>query len=90
MKVVSNDAMSRLHPMHHHPESPERLAVLLERFEWEPAGAARQADVLRCHSRAQSGMSALELLGRSSTSRGGRLASSQSSSSARKASSASP
>ena len=52
MKVVSNDALARLHPTHHHPESPERLAVLLEHFEWEPAGTARQADVLRCHTRA--------------------------------------
>ncbi len=52
MKLVSNDALVRLHPTHNHPESPQRLAVLLERFAWEPAPAARQADVLRCHTRA--------------------------------------
>jgi acetoin utilization deacetylase AcuC-like enzyme len=51
VKLVSNEALTRLHPTHNHPESPQRLAVLLERFAWEPAPAARQGDVLRCHSR---------------------------------------
>jgi acetoin utilization deacetylase AcuC-like enzyme len=52
VKLVSNDALTRLHPTHNHPETPQRLAVLLERFAWEPAPAATVADVLRCHTRA--------------------------------------
>jgi acetoin utilization deacetylase AcuC-like enzyme len=52
VKVLSHDALARLHPTVNHPESPERLAVLLERFEWEPCRPARQEDLLRCHSRA--------------------------------------
>ncbi len=51
MKVVSHADLARLHPTQHHPESPERLRVLLERFEWTEARPARQADVLRCHTR---------------------------------------
>jgi acetoin utilization deacetylase AcuC-like enzyme len=51
VKVVSHADLARLHPTLHHPESPERLRVLLERFEWTEAGPARQADVLRCHTR---------------------------------------
>jgi acetoin utilization deacetylase AcuC-like enzyme len=52
VKPISHDALARLHPTHNHPESPERLAVLLDRFAWEPGRAARQAEVLRCHTRA--------------------------------------
>jgi acetoin utilization deacetylase AcuC-like enzyme len=51
VKVVSSDALARLHPTHNHPETPRRLEVLLERFAWEPGRRAQQADVLRCHSR---------------------------------------
>jgi acetoin utilization deacetylase AcuC-like enzyme len=51
VKVLSHDAFARLHPTSHHPESPERLAVLLERFDWETGRAARYEDVLRCHAR---------------------------------------
>ena len=44
--------MVRLHPTEHHPESPERLGVLLERFDWSEGRRAKQGDVLRCHTRA--------------------------------------
>ena len=46
---MSHAALARLHPTSHHPESPERLAVLLERFEWHEIEPARHDDVLRCH-----------------------------------------
>ena len=52
MSVVSHHAFASLHPTFGHPESPERLGVLLETFpdfvECAPAG---EEDVLRCHSR---------------------------------------
>ncbi len=51
MKVVSHADLARLHPTLHHPESPQRLRVLLQRFEWSEVAPARQADVLRCHDR---------------------------------------
>ena len=51
MNVVSHADFARLHPTLHHPESPQRLRVLLDRFEWTEVGPARQADVLRCHDR---------------------------------------
>jgi acetoin utilization deacetylase AcuC-like enzyme len=51
VKVVSHADFARLHPTLHHPESPQRLRVLLDRFEWTEVGPARQADVLRCHDR---------------------------------------
>ena len=41
--------MARLHPTGDHPESPERLRVLHERFEFEEAAPATEADLLRCH-----------------------------------------
>jgi acetoin utilization deacetylase AcuC-like enzyme len=52
VKVLSHDAFTRLHPTFRHPESPERLATLLERFEWESGRSARTEDVLRCHTQA--------------------------------------
>jgi acetoin utilization deacetylase AcuC-like enzyme len=50
VKVLSHEAFARLHPTSHHPESPQRLAVLLERFAWETGRVARREDVLRCHA----------------------------------------
>jgi acetoin utilization deacetylase AcuC-like enzyme len=51
--VVSHAALSELHPTFGHPEAPERLAVLLERFgDFVSCEAAGDEDVLRCHSRA--------------------------------------
>jgi acetoin utilization deacetylase AcuC-like enzyme len=52
VKVLSHEAFAKLHPTINHPESPERLAVLLERFAWETGRRARMEDVLRCHTRA--------------------------------------
>jgi acetoin utilization deacetylase AcuC-like enzyme len=52
VRVFSHAELARLHPTTHHPESPERLRLLLERFEPEDGRAATQADVLRCHTRA--------------------------------------
>ena len=52
MKVFSHADLATLHPTLHHPESPERLRILLDRFEWTTAEQARQRDVLRCHTRA--------------------------------------
>ncbi len=52
MRVLSHPDFTRLHPTHHHPESPERIARLLERFDWSEGRRATQADVLRCHTRA--------------------------------------
>ena len=51
MKVFSHPDLAILHPTLHHPESPERLRILLDRFEWTTAEPARQRDVLRCHTR---------------------------------------
>ena len=52
MNVLSHPALANLHPTLHHPESPERLRVLLERFQPDEGRPAAQADVLRCHGRA--------------------------------------
>jgi acetoin utilization deacetylase AcuC-like enzyme len=41
--------MARLHPTGDHPERPERLRVLHERFEFEEAAPATKEDLLRCH-----------------------------------------
>jgi acetoin utilization deacetylase AcuC-like enzyme len=47
---VSNRALARLHPTNGHPESPGRLAVLLERFpDAAEAAPASAEDVERCH-----------------------------------------
>jgi len=51
VNVVSHADLARLHPTSHHPESPDRLRILLEQFEWTEGRRARQADVLRCHTR---------------------------------------
>ncbi len=42
--------MQRLHPTGPHPESAERLRVLLESVEgWQESGPASEQDVARCH-----------------------------------------
>ena len=46
---MSHPALARLHPTPHHPESPERLAALLDAFEWEAVEPAGREDVVRCH-----------------------------------------
>jgi acetoin utilization deacetylase AcuC-like enzyme len=51
MELVSHPDMARLHPTGDHPESQERLRVLLDRFEFRQARPAREEDVLRCHAR---------------------------------------
>ena len=51
MEVISHAALAELHPTEHHPESPRRLAVLLEAVgpftEAEPATVEQ---VERCHT----------------------------------------
>jgi acetoin utilization deacetylase AcuC-like enzyme len=51
MELVSHSDMARLHPTGDHPESQERLRVLLDSFEFREARPAREEDVLRCHAR---------------------------------------
>ena len=42
--------MQRLHPTGPHPESAERLQVLLASLErWNESGPAREEDIVRCH-----------------------------------------
>jgi acetoin utilization deacetylase AcuC-like enzyme len=50
VEVVSHPLLATLHPTGSHPESRERLAVLLERFAYVECEAATEADVLRCHT----------------------------------------
>ena len=51
MEVVSHADFTRLHPTFGHPESPERLAVLLETFpDFVQCAPASEEDVLRCHA----------------------------------------
>jgi acetoin utilization deacetylase AcuC-like enzyme len=50
VKVVSHPDFTRLHPTHHHPESPERIARLLESLDWEEGLRAAEEDLLRCHT----------------------------------------
>jgi acetoin utilization deacetylase AcuC-like enzyme len=50
VKVLSHRDFTRLHPTHHHPESPERIARLLEAFGWEEGKRATRDDLLRCHT----------------------------------------
>jgi acetoin utilization deacetylase AcuC-like enzyme len=50
MQVISNEALARLHPTVHHPESPRRLEVLLEAVgDWAEAGPATVEQIERCH-----------------------------------------
>jgi acetoin utilization deacetylase AcuC-like enzyme len=49
--IVSHPALAELHPTYGHPESTERLAVLLQAFpDYREAGPATVEDVQRCHS----------------------------------------
>jgi acetoin utilization deacetylase AcuC-like enzyme len=52
VKVLSHPDLTRLHPTHHHPESPERIARLLEAFDCEQGMRATEDDLLRCHTQA--------------------------------------
>jgi acetoin utilization deacetylase AcuC-like enzyme len=51
VRVFSHDRLAELHPTGAHPESQERLRLLLERFEFEPGRAASRDDLLRTHTR---------------------------------------
>lgn len=62
VEVISHPAFARLHPTGGHPESQERIEVLLERFAHVECGPGTEEDVLRCH--------APELLERVRTARG--------------------
>jgi acetoin utilization deacetylase AcuC-like enzyme len=48
LKILSHEDFTRLHPTQF--EAPERLAALLERFEWSAGRSARREDLLRCHT----------------------------------------
>jgi acetoin utilization deacetylase AcuC-like enzyme len=51
MEIVSHPALAELHPTEHHPESPRRLAVLLEAVgSWQEAPPATVEQVERCHT----------------------------------------
>jgi acetoin utilization deacetylase AcuC-like enzyme len=50
MDVLSNEALARLHPTGHHPESPRRLEVLLAAVGgWAEVGPATVEQIERCH-----------------------------------------
>jgi acetoin utilization deacetylase AcuC-like enzyme len=49
VRALSHPDFARLHPTFGHPESPERLAVLLDSIAWEEGRAATEADLERCH-----------------------------------------
>jgi acetoin utilization deacetylase AcuC-like enzyme len=51
VEVISHEALGRLHPTGHHPESPRRLEVLLESLgAWTEAAPATVEQVERCHT----------------------------------------
>jgi acetoin utilization deacetylase AcuC-like enzyme len=51
VELISHPALAELHPTFGHPESTERLDVLLRAFpDFREAGPAKVEDVLRCHS----------------------------------------
>ena len=50
VEVLSHARLAELHPTGHHPERPERLAALLDVFEWREGRAASEEEVLRCHT----------------------------------------
>jgi acetoin utilization deacetylase AcuC-like enzyme len=51
VRVLSHEALASLHPTGAHPESQERLRLLIDRFEPESSSAATRDDVLRVHTR---------------------------------------
>jgi acetoin utilization deacetylase AcuC-like enzyme len=52
MEIVSHPALAALHPTGHHPESPRRMAVLLEAVgSWTEAVPATEEQIERCHTR---------------------------------------
>src|SRR5260221_4667907 len=51
MEVISHAALATLHPTGHHPESPQRLEVLLEAVgSWTDATPATVEQIERCHT----------------------------------------
>ena len=50
---MSHPALARLHPTDHHPESPQRLEILLSAAAdgWVEPQPATDADIERCHGR---------------------------------------
>ena len=51
MELLSHPELARLHPTGEHPERPQRLRVLLERFPGFTEGrAAEVPEVERCHT----------------------------------------
>jgi acetoin utilization deacetylase AcuC-like enzyme len=49
--VLTHPALARLHPTDHHPERPERLTALLERFpDARTARSATDDELLLCHT----------------------------------------
>ncbi len=50
MDLISHPDLARLHPTGEHPERPERIGVLLRRFQVVEARPAGRADVERCHA----------------------------------------
>jgi acetoin utilization deacetylase AcuC-like enzyme len=52
LPLISHPDFAHLHPTGDHPERPERIAVLLDRFtEFEQAAPASEDDVAACHGR---------------------------------------
>jgi acetoin utilization deacetylase AcuC-like enzyme len=49
VRALSRAEFPQLHPTFGDPESPERLARVLEAVEWSEGRAAEEADILRCH-----------------------------------------
>jgi acetoin utilization deacetylase AcuC-like enzyme len=49
--VLSHPAFAQLHPTPSHPESQERLAVLLDVFEFDEIEPAPVEAILRCHTK---------------------------------------
>jgi len=50
MEILSHQAFARLHPTPSHPESQERLAVLLETFPFAEVAPASAEAILQCHT----------------------------------------
>jgi acetoin utilization deacetylase AcuC-like enzyme len=50
VRALSRAEFTQLHPTFGDPESPERLARVLEAVEWSEGRAAEDADILRCHT----------------------------------------